>query len=258
MELLERFGVPAWICDRESLRVLAVNQAAVETYGYAREEFLRLTQHDIQARSSPLLTDRDRTRHRRSDGTELDVEQVACALDLGGCPAVLVLRAAHPVPEETTDWEALVLQLAELVPHYAFRVEPDGTMRGEWLSRSFERAFGFTREEIDARGGWTSMVHPEDVPVALEHARRVLEGSRDVCEVRFVSRGGEVRWIRDTAVPVWDRERRKVVRIYGAVQDITELKEAERQRWNERSGSEGLRTRLPPLSLSTRASGSST
>jgi len=112
---------------------------------------------------------------------------------------------------------------------YAFRVLPDGTLKGEWLTDSFTRAFSFTREEIDARGGWQSMVFPQDLPLAVEHAQKVASGQSNVCEVRFVTRDGNVRWIRDHAVPVWDEAKTRVVRIYGAAQDITERRRAEEE-----------------------------
>ena len=39
---------PMWIYDRETLRFLAVNDAAVNFYGYTREEFERMTLQDIR------------------------------------------------------------------------------------------------------------------------------------------------------------------------------------------------------------------
>src|SRR5271165_4819511 len=39
---------PMWIYDCETLRCLAVNEAAVSTYGFSREEFLALTMLDIR------------------------------------------------------------------------------------------------------------------------------------------------------------------------------------------------------------------
>ncbi len=110
---------------------------------------------------------------------------------------------------------------------YAFRVDADGTMRGEWITDSFLHVFGYTLPEVDARGGWQTMVHPDDLPIALQHAQRVLSGKLDVCEMRFVTRAGEARWLRDYAIPVWDPQQNRVIRIYGAAQDITERKRAE-------------------------------
>jgi len=38
---------PMWIHDLQTLRFLAVNDAAVEHYGYSRADFLRMTTRDI-------------------------------------------------------------------------------------------------------------------------------------------------------------------------------------------------------------------
>ena len=40
--------VPMWVYELETLRFVAVNDAAVELYGYSREEFLRMTIMDIR------------------------------------------------------------------------------------------------------------------------------------------------------------------------------------------------------------------
>ena len=47
--LFETNPLPAWVFDRETLAVLAVNEATLDHYGYAREEFLRLTLRDLQS-----------------------------------------------------------------------------------------------------------------------------------------------------------------------------------------------------------------
>ncbi|MFZ0998081.1 MAG: PAS domain-containing protein, partial [Candidatus Sulfotelmatobacter sp.] len=39
---------PTWVFDRETLRFLAVNDAAVHQYGYSRDEFLAMTLKDIR------------------------------------------------------------------------------------------------------------------------------------------------------------------------------------------------------------------
>ncbi len=119
--------------------------------------------------------------------------------------------------------------ISELISDYAyvFLVSPEGKLKGEWLSESFVRTFGFTQEEIDARGGWQSLVHPADLPTAILHAQKVLFGQPDVCEKRFITKQGEIRWLRDYARPVFDENLGRVVRIYGAAQDITDKKKRE-------------------------------
>ncbi len=47
---------PMWVFDVESLEFLAVNQAAISSYGYSREEFLSRTLRDLRPRGRPRLS----------------------------------------------------------------------------------------------------------------------------------------------------------------------------------------------------------
>jgi len=114
---------------------------------------------------------------------------------------------------------------------YAFRVEPDNTLKREWVIGGFERTTGFTPEESEARGGWSALIYPEDMPIALARAQRLLSGQTDVSEFRIVRKDGEIRWLRDYGLPEWDEREGRVVRIYGAAEDITERKRAEEERF---------------------------
>jgi hypothetical protein len=92
-----------WVYDRESWKFVEVNDAAVQQYGYSREEFLRMTIRDIRPPEEiPRLVDvlqhhrsdlRDFGvwRHLRKDGTALDVEISACTLEFGAQRQSLVL-----------------------------------------------------------------------------------------------------------------------------------------------------------------------
>jgi hypothetical protein len=51
-----------------------------------------------------------------------------------------------------------------------------------------------------------------------------------VTEVRTIAKGGAVRWVRVYGHPVWDPARNMLVGIYGAVQDVTERRQAEADR----------------------------
>jgi diguanylate cyclase (GGDEF)-like protein/PAS domain S-box-containing protein len=46
--VFERIPVPAWVYDPETLAFVSVNDAAIERYGYTREEFLAMTLRDIR------------------------------------------------------------------------------------------------------------------------------------------------------------------------------------------------------------------
>ena len=101
--LFEANPQPMWVFDRETLAFLAVNQAAVDHYGWSREEFLKMTATDIRPPEEvpALLELMGRLadapmrpgvfRHRKKDGTLIDVETLGNPMVIYGRPAVLVL-----------------------------------------------------------------------------------------------------------------------------------------------------------------------
>jgi PAS domain S-box-containing protein len=94
---------PTWVFDRETLRFLAVNDAAVRKYGYSSDEFLKMTIKNIRPPEDvPVLLDsvgrvRDGNesigiwRHRRKDGTDIDVEITSYVLSFADRPAEVVV-----------------------------------------------------------------------------------------------------------------------------------------------------------------------
>lgn len=96
---------PTWVYDRETLKFLAVNAAAVRKYGYTSEEFLRMTIKDIRppefisavlASVSHLQDGQENVgdwKHRRKDGSVIDVEITSFAFNFKGRPAEVVVAA---------------------------------------------------------------------------------------------------------------------------------------------------------------------
>jgi len=92
---------PMWVFDRESLGFLAVNDAAIEHYGYSREEFLSMDLTEIRPEEEiPALLDDlshlagNKTTvwvHRKKDGTLIDVEITPHHLEIDGKPAEIIL-----------------------------------------------------------------------------------------------------------------------------------------------------------------------
>ena len=100
--LFESTPQPILVYDEETLAFLAVNDAAVETYGYSREEFRSMTFKDLQAKDErPALLIRTAAvgeplisspwRHQRKDNSVLYVEITSHALLFEGRKAQLLI-----------------------------------------------------------------------------------------------------------------------------------------------------------------------
>jgi diguanylate cyclase (GGDEF)-like protein/PAS domain S-box-containing protein len=97
---------PMWVYEASSLRFLEVNDAAVERYGFSREEFLEMRVPDL-ARSGAIRQglSQEPLTHRLKDGTLIEVEIITHALTFAGRDAVLVV--AHDVTERRQAEKAL-------------------------------------------------------------------------------------------------------------------------------------------------------
>lgn len=101
--LFESTPQPIFVYDEETLAFLAVNEAAIRTYGYDREEFLSMTVEDIRStEETPALLIKTPTgideplisspwRHRRKDNSIIYVEMTSHPLAFKGSKARLVI-----------------------------------------------------------------------------------------------------------------------------------------------------------------------
>ena len=120
---------PMWVYDERTLRFLAVNEAAIRHYGYSRSEFMLMTIKGIRAPEAvPALLketapDSDSTasvwKHRKRDGSLIDVEVTSHSIAFGGKPAQLVLaldvteklKARYALQEKADELASMTQQL---------------------------------------------------------------------------------------------------------------------------------------------------
>ncbi len=129
--LFEANPHPMWVYDLETLAFLTVNDAAVAHYGFSRDEFLAMTIADIRPTEDvPRLLENvarvgergfDKTdiwKHRRKDGSTIQVEITSHFLDYQGRRARLVLAnditERQQAEEEKEKLQAQLLQAQKM------------------------------------------------------------------------------------------------------------------------------------------------
>lgn len=237
--LFERNPQPMWLYDVETLAFLEVNDAALAQYGYAREEMLALTLRDIRPESelprleAVVAETRDGLaltgvwRHRRKDGSELDVEVAAHGMELAGRRVRLVavhdvtarVRAERELAESRRRFQELVENLNEVV----LEVSVDGTFT--YVSPAVEPILGRRAEELVGHE-FLEFVAPEDRQRVLESVAELLTRGRvEPLDYRVVGREGERIWARSQGRPILRGG--EIVGFRAAVADVTSLKRAE-------------------------------
>ncbi len=229
---------PMWLYDLETLAFLEVNEAAIEKFGWSREEFLRMSLADIQVEEDrsrlrqsvdnlpPDGESRSLWRHRTRTGSRIDVEIISRPITFSGRRARLVL--AHDVTERLKaeaalrKSEAQFRTICEEAPVGIFLCDAGGN--DIYNNRESLRQHGYSDEE--ARGdGWRKAIHPDDRErVFREFEAAVRDGRNYEGVSRCLHPDGTIVWMDAKAAPIRDGD--KIIGYVGMCEDITEFMKA--------------------------------
>jgi PAS domain S-box-containing protein len=235
--LFESNPQPMWVYDLASLRFLAVNDAAINHYGYSRAEFLDMTIMDIRpnddvdllatyiATDSREIDHAGEWRHRRKDGSIINVEITSNRVNFAGRAAEFVL--ANDITERKKAADALRIsedRYRDLVDN-SHELICTHDLEGRVLSVNpwAARALGYPQDSLiglNIRAG----LLPEYRTLFDDYLRTVTtEGSaRGVMKVRTAT--GEVRLWEYYNTLRTEGVETPIVR--GMAHDVTERREA--------------------------------
>jgi diguanylate cyclase (GGDEF)-like protein/PAS domain S-box-containing protein len=170
---------PMWVYDVETLEFLEVNDATVETYGYTRDEFLRMRITDIRPQEAvpqlitalndrPTLQHSGEWQHRTRDGRIIDVEITSHLKEFAGRPGALVIaldvterkRAQRALEVSEERFRSLVHHASDLITV----IRPDTTVL--YQSPSIEGILGYKADAVIGHA-LTDIVHRDDVASLL-------------------------------------------------------------------------------------------
>jgi PAS domain S-box-containing protein len=237
--LFERNPQPMWVYDVQTLTFLEVNQASVKQYGYSRNEFLHLTIRDIvPAEDLPALHESisrrvvgleepGTWRHRKKNGTLIDVEITSHSLDWAGRPARVVsaldITARKRAEEGLRQSEESYRQLVEQSPD-AMLVHRQGAII--FANYACAELFGASSPGELLGKQHLDFVHPDDREAVKQ---RIQKFSYDLESVRR----NETRFLRlDGTETCAEVMARSVIYQGGAAiqvmfRDVSERKRAE-------------------------------
>jgi PAS domain S-box-containing protein len=178
--------VPMFVLDRDNLRILDVNEAAIETYGYDREQFLRLHLADLcPVEDVPRLLIRwsiataevhelGEWRHLTKDGEGVSVRLMARMVPASGqAPGrSSVVLTALPLEQQSlpispsepiTDVTRAIL---DVISSPTIATDPAGRLLQ--FNRAAENLTGYRGAEVLGRPVW-------DVFLKNEHSQRMRE-----------------------------------------------------------------------------------
>jgi diguanylate cyclase (GGDEF)-like protein/PAS domain S-box-containing protein len=241
--LFDSNPVAMWLFDRETLRFLAVNDAAVACYGWSREQFLTMKVTATRAggeaaaeayiRALPEVQDDQRVgQHRRADGTTFPVGVCARIMNYEGRKVRLVavydITARKRAEDDLHRLKGFLDTVIENVP-MPIIVKTAKERRVTLMNRAGEELFGFSRDEYigktphdifdDERANRiltedTEALLSEQPFIVLEHSINTLKhGVRLITSKRVIIKGADGK-------PEY---------ILSLIDDVTERRRAERR-----------------------------
>jgi PAS domain S-box-containing protein len=204
---------PMWVYDLETMRFLAVNDAAVGHYGYSRDEFLAMTIADIrppadvprlyknlEALPADGVDQAGVWRHLTKDGTVIEVEITSHLLEFEGRRSELVL--AHDITARQQVERALRESNVRLKK--VLEIETVGVMfwdlstgRMTDANDTFLNMMGYSREDLQSRPlTWETFTPPEYVEASLAEIEKFYATGRvGPYEKEYLRKDGTRLWL---------------------------------------------------------------
>ncbi len=222
--------LPLIIFDPESYRILEVNEAAVNLYGYSRSELLSFKLSDLfndsslnEINSPDKLNGHSRLYHRKKDGTRFPLTVKTRDITFNNKPARLetVIPAA---PEPSADYLRLLFtSIIESSDDAIISKDMDGIILS-W-NKGAERMYGYKAEEVIGRN--INIIAPPDKKDEIKEIMRTLAtGERfDHHETRRQTKDGRILWVSITVSPLKDISG-KIIGASAIARNITKTKES--------------------------------
>lgn len=236
--LFENNPHPMWVYDLDDLAFLAVNNAAIEHYGYSREEFLGMTIKDIHPsdiHSALIETVRGLVgvyrkpgiwRQKKKNGTLIDVEIITHDISFKGKKARLVLAndvTERKQAEEWSDYQAhLLANVSDAI------VASDARFNLLYWNKAAVAIYGWTADEVIGRPEH-EVLRSEFIGLDHEEALRRLTGTGQLeCElIQYRKDGTQIRV--ECKTMVLGDEDGHITGYVSVNRDITERKQMEKR-----------------------------
>lgn len=227
---------PILVLDRETLRFIAVNDAALAFYGYSRPEFSDLRLPDIRPEKmpgeiegmiarfdDPSLPDVPRL-HLTKSGDHRIVKVNARLFDVEGRPAILAavfdMTKQYEAERELRRVRSFLKNLVDHVPTAVF-AKDDETGQFIFYNSAAESLFGLPQEQVI---GQTSidLFGSKVAAELLDQDEKARESGKSVHEHTLLDAHGNQRIVRIRKVVIGDDDVQEKKYVLAVAEDVTE------------------------------------
>ena len=241
--LFDSNPLPMLVCDHETLRFLAVNEAAIKHYGYSREEFLSMSTLDIRlpedwekvrrviGKNEGQYASGETWRHRKKDGALIEVAVHKQALSYEGRAstllAVIDMTEQRRAEDQIRQTRMFLDAIVENVPA-SIVVKDARDFSYVLINRAAEEFYGISRHEVIGKNVYE--IYPKETADRITASYRLLFAGRpqisDEHEVETPANG--LRLVTTRSLPVFG-ENGSPQYVLTVIDDITERRRAERR-----------------------------
>jgi PAS domain S-box-containing protein len=231
------------IVDPDGGGIADANKTALAFYGLPRSALLEMSIDQLSTLSREQMRERlhralnqelrvSESRHKKSDGREVDVELHTGPIRIKDKTFLLII--IHDISERKKaelDRDRAAARLSQFIVAsptitYSLRLVK-GATNLEWISENVQRILGYTMEEALSPEWWFKNVHPQDRSQALAGLSELAKKGSSSQEYRFMRKDKSEVWLLEELRCV-DYEGGEEG-IVGSLTDVSERKIAEEE-----------------------------
>jgi PAS domain S-box-containing protein len=228
-ELFDSNPLPSWIYSPDNLQILDANQAAMDYYGWPRDQFLGMSVSSMRMPGEPETSEGESKRgrakpwrYRAKNKRGMWVEPTTYEIEAAGGPARLMMvkdvtdhvvyqtkmeqaqrQLEGVVAQKTSELQTSKAQcraLTAVLPQFVWSARPDGFF--DYCSNQWAEYTGLPLAELMG-AGWLDTLHSADRAQAQSCWLTALEngGCYDV-DYRIRAKDGTYRWFEAHGIAV--------------------------------------------------------
>lgn len=248
-KFFENNPLPMWYYDLKSWKFLSVNDAAVNYFGYSRDEFSRMTIKDMRPDEElPLLLENVKTyndpepqgqsfRYKLKDGSIVPVTLITHDINSNGYSVRAVIlkdikelqNDVKPVNEITGRFR-IGLSMGKFAT-WEIDLSSGHILYDERTNENFKQILGYYKTHND----FLNLLHPDDLIQMKQIILDLIKGRADRFEIEYRAKtsADTYNWFRDIGGVVERNIRTGLIRLMGMTEDINERKQAHELQSNQ-------------------------